>query len=99
MRYPRIGLLVFGGYGHPMDGFRTSDIYFAAYLKVAGAKMVGTLREGRKVVFVLEDHGPIAMRQLKNAYFADSAKVHVLSFVQAVKHMKRLTVSGPMNEG
>ena len=81
-----------------MDGFRTSDIYFAAYLKVAGAAMVGTSREGRKVTFIFEDQGPIAMRQLKGAYFADSAKVNVLSFVQAVKQMKRLTVRSSIGD-
>ena len=79
-----------------MDGFRTSDIYFAAYLKVAGARMMGTERKGRRVVFIFEDQGPIAMRQLKGAYFADSAKVNVLSFVQAVKNMKELTVRNPI---
>lgn len=84
------------GYGVRMDGFRTSDIYFAAYLKVAGANLLGTERKGRRVVFIFEDQGPIAMRQLKGAYFADSAKVNVLSFVQAVKHMKELTVRNPI---
>lgn len=74
-----------------MEGFRTSDIYFAAYLKVAGAKLVHTEREGRRVFFVFEDQGTIAMRQLKAQYFADSAKVNVLSYVQAVKEMKGLT--------
>ena len=81
-----------------MDGYRTSDIYFAAYLKVAGARLVGTEREGRRVFFIFEDQGPIAMRQLKGAYFADSAKVNVLSFVQAIKHMKGLTVRRPMSD-
>jgi hypothetical protein len=76
-----------------MDGFKTSDLYFAAYLRVAGAPLVGTERDGRRVIFFFEDQGPIAMRQLKRQYFSDSAKVHVLSFVQAVKHMKGLTVS------
>jgi hypothetical protein len=74
-----------------MEGFRTSDIYFAAYLKVAGAKLAHIEREGRRVFFVFEDQGPIAMRQLKTQYFADSAKVNVLSYVQAVKEMKGLT--------
>ena len=84
-----------------MDGFKTSDIYFAAYLKVAGANLLGTAREGRRVIFFFEDQGPIAMRQLKNAYFSDSAKVNVMSFVQAVKNMKRLTASdsGPIQNG
>ena len=83
-----------------MDGFKTSDIYFAAYLKVAGATMLGTLREGRRLIFVFEDQGPIAMRQLKRGYFSDTSKVHVLSFVQAVKHMKKLTApdSGPIQD-
>ncbi len=73
------------------EGYRTSDIYYAAYLKVAGAELVDTVREGRRVFFVFEDQGPIAMRQLKQQYFSDRAKVNVLSFVQAVKMMKGLT--------
>ena len=34
--------------------FRTSDHYYAAYLKVAGVPFKGTTAEGRRVFFIFE---------------------------------------------
>ena len=76
-----------------MEGFRTSDIYFAAYLLMAEVPMLGTEQDGRRTIFVFEDQGKIAMRSLKNGYYSDGAKVHVLSFVQRIKQVKRLLSS------
>jgi hypothetical protein len=69
--------------------FRTSDLYFAAYLKVAGVKFLETVKEGDRVVFVFEEGG--VLRDLKNAYFNRSAKVFAMSYADEIKAMKALT--------
>lgn len=71
--------------------YKTSDLYFAAYLKVAGVTLVDTEWEGRRLLFVFEDKGPEVMRNLKKEYYSDYAKVNAMSFVQAIKLMKNLT--------
>ena len=71
--------------------YRTSDLYFAAYLKVAGIPLLDTSWEGRRMFFLFEDKGQDIMRELKREYFADKAKVSVMSYVQAIKLMKNLT--------
>ena len=68
--------------------YRTSDLYYAAYLHVAGVPLIGTDREGKRVVFLFEDQGSGAMRGLKNEYFNDQAKVPALSYAQALKKLK-----------
>jgi hypothetical protein len=74
--------------------YRTSDMHFAAYLKVAGCPLVDTVREEGKVVFLFEDQGPTVMRDLKRDYFSGAAKVSALDLVQAIKMMKSLTHMG-----
>ena len=69
--------------------FRTADIYFAAYLKVAGVEFLGTEREGSRVHFVFAT--PEGMRDLKNQYFNRTAKVVALTYADEVKTMKSLT--------
>lgn len=71
--------------------YRTSDLYFAAYLKVAGVELLDTEWEGKRMFFLFEDKGVDIMRDLKRDYFSDKAKVNVMSYVQAIKLMKNLT--------
>jgi hypothetical protein len=70
--------------------YRTSDLYFAAYLAVAGVSLLGTQKTGGRVYFLFEDQGSVAMKQLKDQYFMDRAKVNALSYSQAIKKMKAL---------
>ena len=72
--------------------YRTSDLYYAAYLKVAGVPLKGTeAAEGsRRVFFVFEGQDPGVLRDLKDQYFMDKAKVHALSYAQAIKVLKSL---------
>lgn len=75
---------------HTNDGkFRTADIYFAAYLKVAGVEFLGTEREGPRVYFIFVI--PEGMRDLKNQYYNRTAKVSALTYADEVKTMKNLT--------
>lgn len=64
--------------------YRTKDIAFAAFLKVAGAKMLRTEKDGeldtksrkKYCTFVFEDRGNM-IEELKQAYFAGSDKSKV----------------------
>lgn len=69
--------------------YRTSDLYYAAYLKVAGVVMVGTDWEGARMFFLFE-WGP-GLKDLKTQYFMDIAKVPALSYAQSLKALKALT--------
>ena len=80
----------------PTTPYRTKDLYFSAYLRVAGVPFLEAVRQDDgKVVFLFEDLGVPAMRDLKRGYFSDSAKVPAMSFVQMIRAMKSLTYSTP----
>ena len=69
--------------------YRTSDLYFAAYLRVAGVPFQDTQREGQRVHFVFEKVEGI--RDLRSQYFNRTAKVPALTYADEVKNMKALT--------
>lgn len=71
------------------NGYRTSDLYYAAYLKVAGVMLLETERDGGRVYFVFEDSPNIL--DLKHQYFNRSSKVAALSYADEIKAMKALT--------
>jgi len=79
-----------------MEGsrYRTSDLYYAAYLKVAGITYLGVewvedpQKKKPKGFFLFEDAGPVTMRELKDQYFRDTARVPALSFGQAIRDLK-----------
>lgn len=71
----------------------TSDLYFAAFLKVASAPLVEVRREGKRVFFVFSFESEGAFKALKDDYFMDRAKVSALTYSQAVKAMKSLIYS------
>jgi len=78
----------------PETPYRTKDLYFSAYLRVAGVPFLSAERqEDGKVVFLFEDIGTAPLRDLKSGYFSDSAKVPAMSFVQMIRVMKSLTYS------
>ena len=69
--------------------YKTSDLYFSAYLKTAGVRFVGTEKEGQKVFFVFEKTDMI--RDLKREYFNRTARIPALNFVDEIRSMKSLT--------
>ena len=77
----------------PTNGqYRTSDLYYAAYLKVAGVDFIDTEREGSRVFFLFKDDGEgTVMRDLRREYFSGHSKVSALALVQEIKNMKSLT--------
>ena len=72
-------------------GYRTSDLYYAAYLKVAGVKLTGTHREKGRVYFLFGEADPAAMRDLRDQYYNRTSKVAALTFVDEIRVMKNLT--------
>lgn len=70
------------------DHYRTSDLYYAAYLKVAGVALVDTEREQGRVFFLFENQDTSTIHRLKNQYFMDQSKVSALSYAQAIKALK-----------
>lgn len=72
------------------SNYRTSDMYYAAFLRVAGVVFLDTEREGNRVFFVFEHPGPRVVRDLKRDYFNGSAKVSALDFSQSLKVTKTL---------
>lgn len=69
--------------------YQTSDLYFAAYLRVAGVPFLETKRDGQRVIFVFDRVEGI--RDLKAQYFNRTAKVPALTYADEVKNMKALT--------
>ena len=69
--------------------YRTSDLYYADYLKVAGVPYLCTEREGGRVFFIFEDNE--SLRDLKNQYFNRVAKVPALTYADEIKAMKAMT--------
>ena len=75
------------------DGmYATSDLYYAAYLKVAGVPYKGTEREGNRIFFLFEQSD--ALRDLKDQFFNRTAKVSALTYADEIKAMKALTHMG-----
>lgn len=70
--------------------YRTSDLYWAALLRVSGIPLQSTEREKQKVTFVFEDPGDNVIKNLKDDYFMDKAKVSALSYSQSLKSLKAL---------
>lgn len=69
----------------------TSDIYYAAYLKVAGVEFLGTEKKDGRVFFLFDSPDPGVLRDLKNQYFNRTAKVVAMSYADEVRAMKNLT--------
>jgi transposase len=71
--------------------FRTSDLYFAAYLQTAGVEMKKTERgnDNGKVYFVF-DTSIANIEELKTAWFNNMGKVPANPFSHAIKNLKSL---------
>lgn len=76
--------------------YRTRDMHYAAYLRVASVPFLDTKVEvgkdgKRHVYFLFEPQDTTVMRDLKKQYFSGRAKVSALEYAQALKTMKILT--------
>ena len=68
--------------------YRTSDLYFAAYLQVAGAPMVHTERNGNGKVSFIFDSSVVNIEELRRAWFSRQGKIEALPYADAVKSLK-----------
>ena len=68
--------------------YRTSDLYYAAFLRVACVPLVDVVREGERVFFVFENSPEI--RQIKREYFNREAKVSAMDYADEIRAMKSL---------
>jgi Domain of unknown function (DUF5659) len=71
------------------DGYHTTDLYFAAYLQVAGAPMQKHARQGSRVSFVFSCD-IVNIEELRTAWFNKSGKVSALEYANTIKNLKHL---------
>jgi len=73
--------------------YRTADLYYAAYLRVAGCSMIEAtvVKEGgqKRVFFYFEPSE--GLKDLKRDYFNRKGKVAALQYADEVRSMKNLT--------
>lgn len=72
------------------DEFRTSDLYFAAYLQAAGVPMSRTERNGNGKVSFIFDISVSNIEELKRAWFNRSGRVTALPYADAIKSLKSI---------
>jgi len=72
------------------SNYAVSDIYFAAFLRTSGCKLVSNERRGNRTTFFFEN-GP-DFDGLKNKYFnkSDDVLVSPLDFANNVKDLKSM---------
>ena len=70
--------------------FRTSDLYFAAYLQVSGVPMTRTDRNGSGKVSFIFDTSVCNIEELKNAWFNQQGRVQGLPYANAIKILKSI---------
>lgn len=68
--------------------FRTRDLYLAAFLKVAQVPMFPSEIENGLTVFIFEDGGEGILRELKDQYFSNFARVEAFAYARAIKDLK-----------
>ena len=72
------------------DEFRTSDLYFAAYLQVAGVPMARTERNGNGKVSFIFDVSVSNVEELRTAWFNRSGRVQALPYADTIKSLKSI---------
>ena len=78
------------------DGYKTCDLYLAAFLATANCPVKSTSRDSRRVYFFFEDTEIV--EKLRSAYFLRQAQVDALSYADSVKGLKSLCASILSNE-
>jgi hypothetical protein len=78
------------------DGYKTCDLYLAAFFATSGCPIKSTTRDSKKVYFFFESTEII--ERLKGSYFLRQGKVDALSYADNVKSLKSLCASIISNE-
>jgi hypothetical protein len=71
------------------DGYYTTDLYFAAYLQVAGAPMQKASRQNGRVSFIF-DCAIVNIEELRTAWYNQTGKVPALAYANTIKNLKHL---------
>ena len=71
------------------DGYHTTDLYFAAYLQVAGAPMQKASRQNGRVSFIF-NVDVVNIEELRTAWFNQTGKVAALAYANTIKNLKHL---------
>lgn len=69
--------------------YRTTDLYFAAYLKATGLEFEGVHRSSGKVYFIFDY--PEDLKELKKLYFGRTGQVSALTYADELQALKTLT--------
>lgn len=72
----------------------TSDLYFAAFLKTAKVDLLGTKKDGRRVIFLFDDRKDGAINQLQIEYINRTSKIVALDYADNIKALKSLCHMG-----
>lgn len=75
---------------HDSNVYRTSDLYYAAYLKVAQVPFIEAKRDKGRVYFYFEDEQSSLRNDLKQDYYNRSGKVAAMTYADEIKAMKAL---------
>lgn len=78
------------------EGYKTCDLYLAAFFATSGCPVKSTTRDAKKVYFYFESNE--IMDKLRTAYFLRQGKVDALSYADTVKSLKSLCASIIGNE-
>lgn len=76
----------------PKAQYRTSDLYLAAYFKVAGVPFLGITREGSRVFFLFDAQEELD--DIKLQYFNNVSKVPARPYAEEIKMFKALVHHG-----
>ena len=71
------------------DGYYTTDLYFAAYLQVAGAPLQKAARQNGRVSFVFKSD-IVNIEELRTAWFNKTGRVPALEYANTLKNLKHL---------
>lgn len=72
------------------DEYRTSDLYFAAYLQTAGVPMIRHDRNGNGKVSFIFDTSISNIDELKTAWISRNGKVAAMPYADSIKGLKAL---------
>jgi hypothetical protein len=67
--------------------YKTTDLYFAAYLSVAGCQLLRTEKANNKTTFVL-DTSLANFDSLRNGWYSSQGKVAALPYATTLKNLK-----------
>jgi len=68
--------------------YRTTNLYFAAYLRVIGCQFIECVKTDDRVYFMFEPD--LNMRGIKRDYFNNEGKIHALQYTNEIRTMKNL---------